>query len=183
MAQVMTEGPADGVLKPGDIILEFAGKTVDSSATLPFHVGSAPVDKEVDILVKRNGSNLLVSLQLGELKKQEPLEELEVEEEEELTSDVVLGMAVEDIDDEIRESVGIDKGGILVQRVLGDAAVAAQVERGDIITQFDGQVVESVQEFKNLSKKISDDRTMAILVIRDGAARFLAFKSEAKTEK
>lgn len=183
VAQVMTEGPADGVLKPGDIILEFAGKAVDSSATLPFHVGSAPVDKEVDILVKRNGSNLLVSLQLGELKKQEPLEELEVEEEEELTSDVVLGMAVEDIDDEIRESVGIDKGGILVQRVLGDAAVAAQVERGDIITQFDGQVVESVQEFKNLSKKISDDRTMAILVIRDGAARFLAFKSEAKTEK
>ena len=184
VAQVMSEGPADGILKPGDIILEFAGKTVDSSATLPFHVGSAPVDKEVDILVKRNGSNLLVSLQLGELKKQEPLEEPEIEEEEEeLTSDVVLGMAVEDIDDEIRESVGIDKGGILVQRVLGDAAIGAQVERGDIITQFDGQVVENVLEFKNLSKNISDDKTMAILVIRDGAARFLAFKPEGKPEK
>ena len=183
IAQVMSDGPADGVLKPGDIILEFAGKTVDSSATLPFHVGSAPVDKEVDILVKRNGSNLLVSLQLGELQKQAPIEELEIEEEEDLSSDVVLGMAVEDIDDEIRESVGIDKGGILVQRVLGDAAAFAQVERGDIITQFDGQVVESVQEFRNLSKNVPDDRTIAILVIRDGAARFLAFKSEAKTEK
>jgi serine protease Do len=184
VAQVMSEGPADGILKPGDIILEFAGKTVDSSATLPFHVGSAPVDKEVDILVKRNGSNLLVSLQLGELKKQEPLEEPEIEEEEEeLASDVVLGMAVEDIDDEIRESVGIDKGGILVQRVLGDAAIGAQVERGDIITQFDGQVVENVLEFKSLSKKISEDKTMAILVIRDGAARFLAFKPEGKPEK
>lgn len=184
VAQVMSEGPADGILKPGDIILEFAGKTVDSSATLPFHVGSAPVDKEVDILVKRNGSNLLVSLQLGELKKQESLEVPEVEEEEEeLTSDIVLGMAVEDIDDEIRESVGIDKGGILVQRVLGEAAVVAQVERGDIITQFDGQVVESVLEFKNLSKKVTGEKTMAILVIRDGAARFLAFKPEAKPEK
>lgn len=184
VAQVMPEGPADDILKPGDIILEFAGKTVESSATLPFHVGSAPVDKEVDILVKRNGSNQLVSLQLGELKKEDPPEELAVEEqEEELTSDIVLGMAVEDIDDEIRESVGIDKGGILVQRVLGDAATSAQVERGDIITQFDGEVVESVQEFKNLSKSISSDKTMAILVIRDGAARFLAFKPEAKPEK
>ena len=96
---------------------------------------------------------------------------------------MVLGMAVEDIDDEIRESVGIDKGGILVQRVLGDAAIGAQVERGDIITQFDGQVVENVLEFKNLSKNISDDKTMAILVIRDGAARFLAFKPEGKPEK
>ena len=184
VAQVMPEGPADTILKPGDIILEFAGKTVESSATLPFHVGSAPVDKEVDILVKRNGSNLLVSLQLGELKKQEVFEESGVQEEEEVqTSDVVLGMAVEDIDDEIRDSVGLDKGGILVQRVLGDAAISALVERGDIITQFDGEVVENVQEFKNLSKNISPDKTMAILVIRDGAARFLAFKSEGKPEK
>ena len=184
VAQVMTEGPADEILKPGDIILEFAGKTVESSATLPFHVGSAPVDKEVDILVKRNGSNLLVSLQLGELKKQEVIEDLEAEEtEEEATSDVVIGMAVEDIDDEIRESVGIDNGGILVQRVLGDAAISAQVERGDIITQFDGQLVESVQDFKALTKNLSADKTMAILVIRDGAARFLAYKPEAKPEK
>ena len=184
VAQVMPEGPADEILKPGDVILEFAGKTVESSATLPFHVGSAPVDKEVDILVKRNGSNLLVSLQLGELKKQEPVEEpVEEEEEEEQTSDVVLGMAVEDIDDEIRDSVGIDKGGILVQRVLGKAATSALVERGDIITQFDGKVIENVQEFKTLSKKISNDKTMAILVIRDGAARFLAFKPESKPEK
>lgn len=184
VAQVMPEGPADDILKPGDVILEFAGKTVESSATLPFHVGSAPVDKKVDILVKRDGSNLLVSLQLGELKKQESVEEPEEEEEEEeQTSDVVLGMAVEDIDDEIRDSVGIDKGGILVQRVLGNAAVSAQVERGDIITQFDGEVVESVQEFKNLSKNISSDKTIAILVIRDGAARFLAFKPEGKPEK
>ncbi|MGB1310309.1 MAG: Do family serine endopeptidase, partial [Leucothrix sp.] len=183
VAQVMPEGPADGILKPGDVILEFAGKTVESSATLPFHVGTASVDNEVDILVKRGGSNLLVSLQLGELKKQELLEEPEIEAEEEQTSDVVLGMAVEDIDDEIRDSVGIDKGGILVQRVLGKAAVSALVERGDIITQFDGQVIESVQDFKNLSKKIASDRTMAILVIRDGAARFLAFKPEGKSEK
>jgi len=184
VAQVMPEGPADEVLKPGDVILEFAGKTVESSATLPFHVGSAPVDEKVDILVKRNGSNLLVSLQLGELKKQEPVEEPDEKEvEEEQTSDVVLGMAVEDIDDEIRDSVGIDNGGILVQRVMGEAAASALVERGDIITQFDGQVVESVQEFKNLSKKISSDKTMAILVIRDGAARFLAFKPEGKPEK
>ena len=140
-------------------------------------------DKEVDILVKRDGSNLLVSLQLGELKRQEPVEEPEAVEEEELTSDVVLGMAVEDIDDEIRDSVGIDKGGILVQRVLGDAAISALVERGDIITQFDGEVVESVQGFNGLSKKIAGDKTMAILVIRDGAARFLAFKPEGKPEK
>ena len=184
VAQVMPEGPADGVLKPGDVILEFAGKTVESSATLPFHVGSAPVDKKVDILVKRAGSNLLVSLQLGELKKQAPLEEPEIEEEEEeQTSDVVLGMAVEDIDDEIRESVGIDDGGILVQRVMGKSAISAEVERGDIITQFDGEVVESVQGFKNLSKKAAEDKTIAILVIRDGAARFLAFKPEGKSEK
>jgi len=184
VAQVMPEGPADKILKPGDVILEFAGKTVESSATLPFHVGSAPVDKEVDILVKRSGSNLLVSLQLGELKKQAPLEELEeVEEAEEQTSDIVLGMAVEDIDNEIRESVGIDKGGILVQRVIGKAATSALAERGDIITQFDGKVVESVQEFKTLSKDIAQDKTMAILVIRDGAARFLAFKAEGVSEK
>jgi len=184
VAQVMPEGPADEILKPGDVILEFAGKAVESSAALPFHVGTAPVDKKVDILVKRAGSNLLVSLQLGELQKSEDPEEIDEEEEErEQTSDVVLGMAVDDIDGEIRDSVGIDNGGILVQQVLGKAAVSAQVERGDIITQYDGQVVESVQGFKILSKKTSSDKTIAILVIRDGAARFLAFKPEGKEQE
>jgi len=184
VAQVMPSGPADGVLKPGDVILEFAGKTVESSATLPFHVGSARLDEKVDILVKRAGSNLLVSLQLGELKKQEEEEPvIEKEPEPEPSSDVVLGMAVEDIDDDIRDSVGIDKGGILVQRVLGEAAMSAEVERGDIITQFDGQLVEDIQAFQKLSKQITPNKTVAILVIRDGAARFLAFKPETGSEK
>ena len=184
VAQVMPDGPADGILQTGDIILEFAGKTVESSATLPFHVGSAKLDEKVDILIKRNGSNLLVSLQLGELQQQEEEDEPDQKEPEpEPTSDIILGMAVEDIDGDIRDAVGIDKGGILVQRVLGDAATAAEVERGDIITQFDGQLVEDVLAFQKMSKKISLEKTVAILVIRDGAARFLAFKPDVVTEK
>ena len=184
VAQVMPGGPADGVLKPGDVILEFAGKSVDSSATLPFHVGSASIDKDVDVLVKRNGSNLLVSLRLGELKQQDIEEqEEEVEEKEEQTSDIVVGLAVENIDDDIRESVGIDEGGVLVQRVLSEAAMSAEVERGDIITRFDGQLVEDVQGLVKLSKLVNTDKPVAILVIRDGAARFLVYKPEERSEK
>ena len=184
VAQVMPDGPADGILRTGDVILEFEGRTVESSATLPFHVGSAKLDGKVDILIKRDRSNLLVSLQLGELQQQDEGDESEPKEPDaEPTSDVVLGMAVEDVDDDIRDSVGIDKGGILVQRVLGDAATAAEVERGDIITQFDGQLVEDVLAFQKMSKQISLDKTVAILVIRDGAARFLAFKPDVVTEK
>lgn len=184
VAQVMPGGPADGILKTGDVILEFAGKTVESSATLPFHVGSARLDEKVDILVKRSGSNLLVSLQLGELENQIDVDEPEEREPEpEPTSDVILGMAVEDIDDDIRDSVGIDKGGILVQRVLGDAAMAADVQRGDIITQFDGKLVDDVLLFQKMSKQIAPEKMVAILVIRDGAARFLAFKPDGSTEK
>ena len=184
VAQVMPGGPADGVLKPGDVILEFAGKPVDSSATLPFHVGSASIEKDVDVLVKRSGSNLLVSLRLGELKQQDLDDEEEnVEEKEEQTSDIVVGLAVEDIDDDIRESVGIDEGGVLVQRVLSDAAMSAEVERGDIITRFDGQLVEDVQGLVKLSKLVNTDKPVAILVIRDGAARFLVYKPEKVAEK
>lgn len=185
VAQVMPGGPADGVLKPGDVILEFAGKPVDSSATLPFHVGSASIEKDVDVLVKRSGSNLLVSLRLGELKQQDLDDDDEgvEEKEEEQTSDIVVGLAVEDIDDDIRESVGIDEGGVLVQRVLSDAAMSAEVERGDIITRFDGQLVEDVQGLVKLSKLVNTDKPVAILVIRDGAARFLVYKPEAVAEK
>ncbi|PID46900.1 MAG: serine peptidase [Proteobacteria bacterium] len=184
VAQVMPDGPADGVLKAGDVILEFAGKTVENSSTLPFHVGSARLDEKVDILIKRNGSNMLVSLQLGELKPQEEeTSEAEAEPESEPASDVILGMGVEDLDDDIRDAVGIDKGGILVQRVMGSAAIAAEVMRGDIITQFDGQPVEDVASFLKMSKQMSTEKTVAILVLRDGAARFLAFKPDTVPEK
>lgn len=184
VAQVMPDGPADGVLRAGDVILEFAGKTVESSATLPFHVGSARLDEKVDILVKRNGSNLLVSLQLGELQQfEEEMEEEELEPEPEPASDIIIGMAVEDLDNDIRDSVGIDKGGILVQRVMGEAALAAEVMRGDIITQFDGEPVEDIASFLKMTQQMSSDKTVAILVLRDGAARFLAFKPDAVVEK
>ena len=184
VAQVMPDGPADGVLKPGDVILEFEGKTVESSATLPFHIGSASIDKDVDILVKRSGSNLLVSLRLGELEQQNLEEEEELlEEEEEQTSDIVVGLAVENIDDDIRESVGIEEGGILVQRVLSEAAMAAEVERGDIITRFNGELVEDVQGLVRLSKLVNTEKPVAMLVIRNGAARFLVYKPDEVTEK
>ena len=59
-------GPAKNAgIEPGDVILRFDGKDVESARSLPLMVAQTPVGKAVDVVVWRDGAELTVSLTLG----------------------------------------------------------------------------------------------------------------------
>ena len=61
-------GPAKNAgIEPGDVILRFDGKDVESARSLPLMVAQTPVGKAVDVVVWRDGAELTVSLTLGML--------------------------------------------------------------------------------------------------------------------
>ena len=56
VAGVDDKGPAKPAgIKSGDVIVKFDGKNVPDSGALPKLVAAAPVDKEVPVVVMRNG--------------------------------------------------------------------------------------------------------------------------------
>jgi serine protease Do len=74
VAGVIKGGPVDdGSIEPGDVIIEFDGKDVETMRELPRVVADSPVGKEVDVIVIRKGERQTVKVTLGRLEDGEEL--------------------------------------------------------------------------------------------------------------
>lgn len=70
--EVQKDGPADKFgIKPGDVIIEFAGQLVKNSRRLQVMVAETIVDQEVKIIVVRDNKNQELS---GKISSKEYLE-------------------------------------------------------------------------------------------------------------
>jgi len=185
VVEVMKEGPAKGILKQGDIVLEFNGKFVKDASALPVLVGSTSIEAPIDIKIRRGGLTQTLSLKLAELPTDEDVEKpvKKVVKPKKLEK-IVLGMDLAKLDDAAKKSLDVE-GGVLVKSIKGNTARKAGIERGDILLMFKGEKIDSVQRFRELAKNLKTGKTYALLVLREGSARFLALKieDEKKTDK
>ena len=186
VVEVMKEGPAKGILKQGDIVLEFDGKHVKNASALPVLVGSTSIEEAIDIKIKRGGVTQTLSLKLAELPSDEDIDKpaKKVIKPKKIEK-VVLGMDLAKLDDAAKKSLDVE-GGVLVKSIKGGingkTARNAGIERGDILLMFKGEKIDSVERFRELSKDLVVGKTYALLVLREGSARFLALKVEEEKE-
>lgn len=180
VTQVVPEGPAANILQLGDVIVELNGKPVANAGSLPAMVGTVAPEQSVKLTVIRNRERKEVELKIGELPGEEGVAQTETEEPSSAAPAgvEVLGMQLTPIDDTIREALGLAMGGVLVEKVNGDPARRAGVNAGDVVTLLDGKQVNSPDEIKKIVSEIEKGKTVAVLVYREGAARFLAMKVE-----
>lgn len=82
----------------------------------------------------------------------------------------VLGIYIQDVDEELAKSFGLEeKGGILISDVVEDsAAEEARLEEGDIIVEMDGKKVGKVAAFRNRVASTPPDSTLKLKVFRNG---------------
>lgn len=184
VAQVLPNGPAARVLEPGDVVLAFDGKLVSDASTLPTIVGATPLGKAVNVDVLRKGKREIVQVTIAELPQSREIKpEAEPEQPSQAPVAGVLGMQVADVDAATREALKLDAGGVSVEKIIGEPARKAGIMEGDIITLLDGQSVESQEQLKKIASGLAVGKTIAVLVQRDGAARFLALKIEANARE
>jgi serine protease Do len=186
IVDVMKDGPAKGVLKQGDIVLEFDGKYVKNASALPVLVGSTSIEKAVDVKVRRGGITQTLNLKLEELPSDDDIKKpVKQEPKPKKKENIVMGMELAALDDAAKESLDVE-GGVLVKNIKGGSkgsiARKAGIERGDILLMFKGEKLDSIKRFEELSKDLVAGRTYAILVLREGSARFLALKAEEEKE-
>ena len=186
IVDVMKEGPAKGILKQGDIVLEFDGKFVKDASALPVLVGSTPIERAVDVKIRRGGVTQTLSLKLEELPSDDDIKKpVKEEPKPKKEESIIMGMELVVLDDAAKESLEVE-GGVLVKSIKsgseGTVARKAGIERGDILLMFKGEKLESIKRFEELSHDLVAGRTYAILVLREGSARFLALKAEEEKE-
>ncbi len=176
IVDVIKDGPAKDVLKQGDIVLEFNGKEIKNASALPVIVGSTSIENDVKIKIRRGGNTETLTLRLAELPSDDVAKQTEKKTEEPRKPDSVLGMELADLDTVEKKSMDV-AGGVLVKRVTANPAKNAGVERGDVLLMFKGEDIKDLAHFNQLTKDIAKSKTYALLVLRDGSARFLALKA------
>ncbi|MCV2357372.1 Do family serine endopeptidase [Paucibacter sp. TC2R-5] len=86
-----------------------------------------------------------------------------------------IGVAPDDLSKEVAESIGLGKAsGALIRSVTaGGAADKAGIEGGDVITKFDGKVVEKASDLRRIVGGLKPGSKAVVQVFRRGAMKEL----------
>ena len=189
VAGVTEEGPAAAAeIEPGDVILEFDGRKVDTMRELPRMVAETQIGKAVDVLVLRKGEEVTLQVTLGRLEEATDEKEDEAKDEPE-SADApeqkeVLGMILVELDDAVRKEFGIaeDVTGVVVKQVApGSSAEEKRVQAGDVIKEVAQEPVASPEDVIEQVERLKEDgRRSALLLLsnQNGELRFVPVRIE-----
>ncbi|MFN2288521.1 MAG: trypsin-like peptidase domain-containing protein [Chromatocurvus sp.] len=175
IAQLAPGGPAEGAgFEPGDVIIEFAGQPIDSSADLPHVVGLLRPGTEVDALVVREGRRETLSVTVAGLDADEdPALAARGASE---TDEDMLGILCENAAPDILERWGLS-GGVLVRRVEpGLPAADAGIRAGDVITMVANKPVQDLDALRDVTGSLRAGSSVPVRLIRRGTPLFIGLR-------
>lgn len=185
VADVTDEGPAEAAgIKPGDVIVEFNGQSVDEMRQLPRIVAETRVGEDVPVSVWRDGQLVTFSATLGELEQAEEAQLIttsatEGPRDEGRVDELGLGLAT--LTPQLREQFGIDDGvdGVVVTEV-DDASVAADkdIREGDVILEVAQDEVMTPSEVQTQveAARASNKESVLLYIDRQGDTIFIALR-------
>ncbi|MEQ9465503.1 MAG: DegQ family serine endoprotease [Haliea sp.] len=175
IAQLAEDGPAAKAgLEAGDVILQFDGKDIPTSAELPHVVGLTAPDTTVQVEIMRERKRKTLRVKVGGL---------EADDSYALSSDRAdedrggrLGLVVEEAGADVLERFGLS-GGVLVRQVSpGSVAAESGVLPGDIITMLGSSPVKDVSAFERAVARLSAGDSVPLRLIRRGSPLFIGLK-------
>jgi serine protease Do len=164
-------GPAAKAgVKPGDIVIERDGKSVEDASTFRNAIAQTPPGAKVALRVFREGKAVALSVKLGELPGEgggpTPAHKGKAPE---------LGVELSDITPELRQRLQLaDARGAVVTGVQpGSPAAEAGLRAGDVLLQVGEGQVRDAAAAKQLLAKTDAKRPLRVRILRDGRGVFL----------
>jgi serine protease Do len=189
VADVTRTGPAEKAgIQPGDVIVAFNGRPVNSMRDLPKIVAETPVGTKAEVKLMRKGEEVTVMAEVGRLEDGEKLAQAGSGDSKPAPAApavvTVLGMTITSMTDELRTRFNIDKdlkGAVITEVAKDGAAADKRLEPGDVITEAGEQEVQGAAD---ISARIEEARkanknSLLLLVAKGGKAgemRFIALK-------
>ncbi len=177
VSRILDKSPAEAAgIQIGDIITEFNGQEIVSSADLPPMVGRTKIGDTTKIKVIREGGKKELNVKIGALPDDDEQATAAPDNTNPQKVDR-LGLAVVNPSREQREQLELPaQNGVLVQNIGPGAAYDAGVRRGDVILRLQDQTIKDVNHFNGVVKGLTPGKSIALLVQRRGNALFLALK-------
>ena len=177
ISQLAPDGPAASAgLEPGDIIIEFDGEMIDTSADLPHVVGLKAPGSEVDVKVVRDRKQRSIEVTVGGLDADDSAEAAYRSDAQESSRGGRLGIVVEEPPEDMLSRWDL-AGGVLVRSVQPDSPAAeAGLMPGDVITAVGATPVRSVDNFRDIVAELEDGESVPLRLMRRGSPLFIGLK-------
>ena len=173
-------GPADKAgVEAGDIILQFDGKSVGSSADLPRIVGGTKPGTRSTLQVWRKGATKEIALTIAELQEEKAAGKASRSgRPAEPAAANKLGLVLSEPSAEQKRQLGIQNG--LVVEDVRNGGSRTELRPGDVILALINKGVQtdvkSVDQFNGLLAKFDKSSTITLLVRRGEAQTFIIIK-------
>ncbi|PKO91897.1 MAG: protease Do [Betaproteobacteria bacterium HGW-Betaproteobacteria-1] len=174
VSNVEKGSPAEkGGLEPGDVILKFDNKPIETSSDLPRVVGATKPGKQVPVEILRKGNTRNLSITLGEMPTEK--DEVVVSSKAPAKTEANrLGLILRDLTPQQKKKIN-GSNGLLVVESQAPAAQAG-IRRGDVILGLNNSEVQSLEQFDQQLAAIPAGKTVALLVLRDGNTLYVPVK-------
>jgi len=187
VANVTPGGPAaEAGIQQGDVVIEFDGKPITEMRKLPRVVAETPVEKEVDVVVWREGREVTLKVRVGELDETEAMAAAAPAPEEGGAPAVegpieTLGLTVAELTPELRDrfQLGDEPIGVVVTEVGAEGAAAEKgLQAGDVIVEVDQQTVATPADVAARvdEAKANGYRVVTLLIYRQGDYQWVALR-------
>lgn len=173
VTEVLEDSPAQkGGLKRGDVVVEFAGKAVDSSVALKNMAAETPPGTKVEIKVFRDGKEKVLKVTLGEYP-------------EKLAAaggggfeNALKGVDVREITPEIRDALDIPDSisGVVVAGVAPDSPARGAIAQNDVIREINRKEIQGLDDYREVVSQIGPRDSVLLLVYRQGRNLYLTIR-------
>ena len=175
--------------QPGDVISKFEGRDVKNFRTLRTLVAEAPLDKQVELQIIRNGKPLTVKTQIKEQpvdyesarvlphgNQPQPQGPGQPNDQESVDSPLA-SIHVDELTPEKARQLDLPPNakGVLVTDVDPDSGVA-ELQKGDVIEEINQQPVTSVSDYNKVAASLDPDQPQVLSVCRHRARSFLVLR-------
>ena len=190
MGDVLSGSPAEQAgLQSGDVIRKFDGREVQNLRALRTLVAQAPLDKQVELQIVRDGKPLTVKTQIKEQpvdyesarvlpRGNQPQPQGPQQPNDQETVDGPLAsIQVDQLTPEKARQLDLPPNvhGVLVTEVDPDSGMA-ELQKGDVIEEINQQPVMSVSDYKKISDSLNPNQPQVLSVCRHRARSFLVLR-------
>ena len=165
-------------IRPGDVIVRFNGREIGRSAELPPMVGAMAPGSRASLGLIRDGEpvDVVVTLSALDVAAATPQRDGRDAAPAAPASGNALGLAVEALDAQARDALGLQPGeGVLVARVEGLAARQAGIAPGDVILRVGRDDVGTVAQFDAAVADLGSGDEVRLLVRNTRSTGFVTF--------
>jgi serine protease Do len=179
VSEVNPETPAARAgLKPGDVIIDFNGKPVNSSRDLSSLAAETAPGTRVKIVLLRDGEKLDLTATLAERPEATTQARPVKPGEGRGPTAEKLGLTVQTLTPDIAKQLGYsgEKGVLITDVTPGSAGDEADLKAGDLIKEVDRVRVTSAEEFVAVVRAAKSGQVLAFLVQRGTGSFFVPVK-------